>query len=143
LATAYFNERQTRFELRFVTEAQTKYAAATGFFDARLKCLELPATCAAGRDADESFLGPALASDAPRHGYRRQLIAGPAASASEIASRRASPTSTAAFAYVVVPQSPGRSGLRAYCADDTGLVCVGLDGRAPDVRDGRCVCQAR
>ena len=140
LAAAYFNERQTRFELRRVVEAQAKYAAATGFFDARLACLELPATCAPGRDLDESFLGPALASDAPRHGYRRTLIAGPPAPASEIAARRASPTSTTAFAYVVAPQVDGQTGLRAYCADDTGMVCVGV-GKVPDVRGGHCQCQ--
>ena len=140
LAAAYFNERRTRFELRFVVEAQAKYAAATGFFDARLACLELPATCAPGRDVDESFLGPSLASDAPRHGYRRTLIAGPPAPASEVAARRASPTSTTAFAYVLAPQVPGQSGLRAFCADDTGVVCVGV-GTAPSVRGGRCQCQ--
>jgi HEAT repeat protein len=140
MAAAYFNERQTRIELDRVVQAQTKYKAATGFFDARLACLELPATCAPGRNVDESFLGPALASDAPRHGYRRTLIAGPPPPASEIAARRASPTSTTAFAYVLAPLVPGRTGLRAYCADDTGMVCVGV-GKVPDVRGGRCQCQ--
>lgn len=143
LALAYANEGATRHELQRVAQAQAKYAAATGFFDSRLACLELPATCAPGRDVDESFLGPALASDLPRHGYQRRLIGGPAPAAAEIAARRASPTSVKAFAYIAYPQKPFESGIRGFCTDDTGAVCVSPDGRAPVVRNGRCVCQAR
>jgi HEAT repeat protein len=143
LALAYFNERLMRHELQRVTEAQARYAAATGFFDARLACLELPATCVPGRDVDESFLGPALASGVPRHGYERRLIGGPPPAAAAVAARGSSPTSVTTFAYVAVPQVPFESGVRGFCADDTGLVCISLDGRAPDVRGGRCVCQTR
>jgi HEAT repeat protein len=140
LLTPYNLEHQALFDARAFVKAQNAYAKATGFFDGRLSCLELPATCAPGRDADESFLAPSLTRDR-RHGYLFRLEPAPSPSAAEIAARRASASSVRGFAYVATPEAPGRTGISAFCADDTGAVCSVRSGRRPLVRDGRCVMQ--
>jgi hypothetical protein len=56
LLAAYALERKAVFDTRAVVKSQKAYAEATGFFDARPSCLELPATCGTGRDPDQSFL---------------------------------------------------------------------------------------
>jgi len=66
-----------------------------------------------------------------RWGYRRTLHL-PAASAATAAQSRG-------FAVTATPLEPGRSGVRAFCADTTGAMCFNLDGTAPPVRpDGTC-----
>ena len=125
------------FDTRDVVKSQKAYAEATGFFDARLSCLELPATCVTGRDPDQSFLAPSLTRET-RHGYVHRLEPGPRPEAAAVSLRRASPTSVLSFAYVSVPQVPGESGIRAFCADSNGAICFTRDGRRPAVRDGRC-----
>jgi hypothetical protein len=65
-----------------------------------------------------------------RWGYRRTLHL-PAASATASQSR--------SFAITAAPVKPGRSGVRGFCADTTGVLCFNLDGTAPPVRsDGTC-----
>ena len=140
LLTPYNLEQQAAREAREVVKAQAAYAQATGFYDARLSCLEMPATCLTGRDPDETFLAPSLTRDT-RHGYVHRLQPGPPAAADEIAVRRASASSLRAFAYVSVPQVPGGTGIRAFCADESGDMCFTRDGRPPLVRGGRCVMQ--
>ena len=141
LLEPYALERRAVFQAQDVVKSQAAYAEATGFFDARLSCLELPATCIAGRNPDESFLAPSLTRET-RHGYVHRLDPGRGPTPAEIAGRRVSSTSVVAFAYVSVPQVPGQTGIRAICADDTGTVCYTRDGRRPPVRDGRCVVSA-
>jgi hypothetical protein len=138
LTNAYSNEQWMLPEMKTAVDAQLAYRKATGFFDARLACLELVATCVRGRDRDESLLGPALASLMARRGYARQFHPGPPAPADQIAAAGASATSITAFAYVAVPETPLDTGIRAYCADDTGRACYTRNGSAPAVRGGRC-----
>ena len=135
---AYSNEYAARNDLQQVLEAQRQYSRTTGFFDGRLACLELPSLCVAGHDPDTSLIGPALASGMTRRGYTRRLIAGPPAQRHEIAAKNASSTSVTAFAFLVVPEVPSVSGIRAYCGDDTGTICYTRDGRTPPVANGRC-----
>ena len=37
-----------------------------------------------------------------------------------------------------VPLVPGESGVRSFCGDHTGRVCVVADGSLPPVKDGTC-----
>jgi HEAT repeat protein len=138
LLEPYNLERRAVFQAQEVVKSQQAYAEATGFFDARLACLELPGTCVPGRNPDESFLAPSLTRET-RHGYVHRIEPGRGPTAAEVAGRRVSPTSVVAFAYVAVPQVPGRTGIRAICADDAGTFCFTRDGRRPPVRDGRCL----
>jgi hypothetical protein len=141
LLEPYRLERTAVRQTRDVLKAQAGYADATGFFDARLSCLELPATCAPGRDHDESFLAPSL-TRATRHGYVHRIEPGARPAPAEIAARRASPTSVRDVAYVSVPEVPGVTGLRGFCGDTTGAICFTRDGHRPAVRDGRCLLSA-
>lgn len=136
--SAYGYEQATLIEVGRVLRAQLAYRSATGFLDARLGCVELPATCIPGRDPDESFLGPSLVSLLPRRGYLRRFHPGPAVPREQIEAKGGSPTSVVSFAYVAVPEVPLETGLRAFCADDTGRICFTRAGRAPRVADGRC-----
>lgn len=80
--------------------------------------------------ADPSTASAVLAEPI-RWGYRRTLHL-PAASAATAAQSRG-------FAVTATPLEPGRSGVRAFCADTTGVMCFNLDGTAPPVRpDGTC-----
>ena len=135
---ALYFEQAALDDVKKVVAAQQAYREALGFFDARLACLELPATCVPGRDRDESLLGPALVSLMPRRGYARHWHPGPAAPRDKVTAARVSASSVTAFAYVAVPEVPFETGLRAFCADDTGQICFNNDGTAPPVREGRC-----
>ena len=135
---AYANEYPALDDLRQLMRAQKTYAEVTRFFDARLSCLELPGSCVAWPDPDESLLRPLIATGLPRRGYTRRLIPGLPVSPDQIASAKASRSSVTTFAVVATPDVPGVTGIRAFCGDDTGAICYTRDGRAPDARNGRC-----
>ena len=43
------------------------------------------------------------------------------------------------FAYVAMPAQSGQTGVRAFCGDETGVVCSTADGRTPEITaDGHC-----
>ena len=42
------------------------------------------------------------------------------------------------FAYTAVPTGRGETGMRSYCGDSTGRVCVTEDGSEPAVVGGLC-----
>jgi hypothetical protein len=127
-------------DTRTVIAAQTAYAGANGgFYDSRLQCLNEPSACIPGYPPNApTFLDSALASLQTKSGYKRFLYAGPPASREDVAKLRASATSVQGFAYVAVPAEPGKTGLRAFCGDASGIVCFTPDGAMPKIVDGRC-----
>jgi hypothetical protein len=125
-------------DVRAVIAAQAAYQAANGgYYDARLDCLRIPASCIPGHArAGEVFLQAQVTSLQPRNGYRRSFVPGPPVPGAPPA---VSKTSTRSFAYVAVPVQPGHSGVRGFCGDWSGAVCFTPDGAAPRVRpDGTC-----
>jgi hypothetical protein len=127
-------------DTRTVITAQTAYAGANGgFYDGRLQCLSEPSACIPGYAPNAPiFLDAALASLRTKSGYKRFLYAGPPASREDVAKAKASPTSVQGFAYVAVPAEPGKTGIRAFCGDASGIVCFTPDGTMPTIEDGRC-----
>lgn len=126
-------------DLRTVFSAEEVYASANGGFYDKLECLGAPARCIPGYAPDGAvFLYSDLASLKTLHGYVPRFHAGPAPSAEEIAKAKASPSSVRRFAYVLVPEIPGKTGVRAFCIDDTGAMGYRPDGVMPDITDGRC-----
>jgi HEAT repeat protein len=128
------------FVLQQVTrllEAQGSYWQANGRFAARLECLERDARCAGDRDRSGPYLGAVMTSQFPYHGYRRRFEPGiPAPRPTGVpADQSAGLTS---FAYLVEPEAPFESGIRTFCADETGTICFTRDGRAPETTNGRC-----
>lgn len=126
-------------DARSVLSAQTAYASANGGFYDTLECLAAPRSCIPGYAAGgPSFIDESLASLGSRHGYAGRFHPGPRPSAQEIEKAGASPTSVRAFAYVLVPEKPGETGVRSFCVDSQGVLCSRLDGTMPPISDGRC-----
>jgi hypothetical protein len=132
------NEAVALSDIRTVITSQAAYAYANGgLFDA-LDCLETPSGCLPNYAAG----APPFLSGEPlmgsRAGYLRTFQPGPPANRDQIKKAKGSPTSLTAFAITAVPERPGQDGLRAFCGDATGRICVNEDGDAPRAEDGQC-----
>jgi hypothetical protein len=122
-----------------VVFGEKQYAAQNGSFFDEVACLTDPVKCIPGLPADAApFLDPTYAWLEPRLGYSRAFHAGPRADPAAIAKAKASPSSLRAFAFTVTPVKAGVTGVRAFCADSTGRMCMTKDGSPPPVKDGRC-----
>jgi hypothetical protein len=42
------------------------------------------------------------------------------------------------YAYVAVPDKKGTTGVRAFCGDSSGRICVRVDGLMPEDLAGAC-----
>jgi hypothetical protein len=132
------NEAIALADIRTVITSQAAYAYANGgLFDA-LDCLETPSRCLPkyAPGAPPFLSGETLMGS--RAGYLRTFQPGPAATRDQIKKAKGSPTSLTSFAVTAVPEKPGQGGLRAFCGDATGRICVNEDGDAPPAEDGHC-----
>lgn len=102
----------------------------TGGCYGAMPCLGRPTSCLPNYPASApAFLEPGLSSITDKNGYRRSFVPGPPAN---------SPLCFQAFAYTALPAWPGETGLRSFCGDDTGRICVNDDGGPFVVSGGRC-----
>ncbi len=131
-------ERNVLLVAQTVMAAQRMYAAANhGLFDS-LRCLGVPWECIPGFSAEAApFLDTSYDSLEPRLGYARRFHPGPVATADEIRAARASPSSLKAYAFTLTPQRT-EWGLRSFCADSKGRLCMRTDGLEPTVKGGLC-----
>jgi uncharacterized membrane protein YhaH (DUF805 family) len=133
------NETTTIADIRTMISAQEAYRDSNGgLYEGRLECLARPSSagCAPGLPADTlPFIDAALASNELRNGYRRRFEPGRAEEADPSVSSR---TSVGRFAYVAVPDTPGRSGVRSFCGDSSGIVCYRSDGADIPAPGGEC-----
>jgi type II secretory pathway pseudopilin PulG len=136
------NESSAIGDVRTVISAQAAYQSANGGYYDTLECLGTPSGCIPNYDGP-TFLDRALASGAPKTGYRRTFHPGAAASSAQGASSR-SPSSLESFAYTAVPLQANQTGVRGFCGDATGRLCYTLDGSEPEVENGECskTCQS-
>jgi hypothetical protein len=128
-------------DIRTVISAQAAYRDSNdGQYEPRLECLVVPATCLPDYPADgPPFLDSVLASLRTKAGYRRTFRPGPAAAPRPPRRGRPRPPGIASFAYIAVPEEPGKTGVRGFCGDSTFLICFTPDGREPGVTpDGKC-----
>jgi type IV pilus assembly protein PilA len=127
------NEAGAIGDTRTVISSQAVYANVNnGHYDS-LECLSAPANCLPG------YQGPTILpielAATEKTGYRRTLHLGaPAGDLTGTMSR----TSVQSFAYVAVPITPNQTGVRAFCGDESGVICFTSDGSTPGVADGRC-----
>jgi HEAT repeat protein len=135
--SAFDNEFRVLQQITRLLEAQGSYWQANGRFAARLECLERNAQCAGNKERNGPYLGAVLSSQFPYQGYRRRFEPGPSAARPTDAAAD-QPGGVMSFAYVVEPEVPFESGIRAFCADETGAICFTRDGRAPETANGRC-----
>ena len=116
--SSQFNEVLTLGELRSAASAQAALAGEPAGTFADPSCL-------AGKG------GPAEPALTPTtRGYHTTFHPGP----------RSAPSGcgVSAFAYVAVPEEPGRTGVRAFCIDDRDEMRSSTTAVAPGVKDGRC-----
>ena len=132
-------DRTAILDVRTVVMAGKGYAAANGSLFGTLSCYTHPETCRPDFPKDAApFLDASHDWLAVRLGYARTFHPGPPASEEEIQRAKAAPGSLKSFAFTVAPVKPGETGLRAFCGDSTGRICVSRDGSEPRVKDGRC-----
>jgi hypothetical protein len=137
--TLRVRDRTAILDLRTVVMAGRAYAAVNGGLFGTLSCCTQPETCRPDFPKDAApFLDPSHDWLAIRLGYARTFHPGPPASEEEIQRAKAAPGSLKSFAFTVAPVKPGQTGLRAFCGDSTGRICVSRDGSEPPVKDGRC-----
>lgn len=137
-------------DLRTLVSAQAAYATVNfGFYDT-LECLQAPSRCLPSYSTSAPvFLEPRRWSGT-RGYFRRRFIPGAEVDPRELPAG-ASPTSVRTFAYIAVPAEPGgirgfiwrRAGLslegvRSFCADSTGRICVSDGSAEPRIVEGAC-----
>jgi hypothetical protein len=132
-------DRTALLDVRTVMLAEKFFAARNGGLFGPFECLTRPETCLPDFPAEEApFLDPTHDWLATRLGYARTFHPGPKAGADDVRKARAVAASLKGFAFTAVPVKAGESGLRAFCGDSTGKICVTDDGSPPGLRDGRC-----
>jgi type IV pilus assembly protein PilA len=127
------NEAGALGDTRTVISSQAVYAGTNnGHYDS-LECLAAPANCVPGYQGPPILPTELVATE--KTGYRRTLHLGaPASDLTNTMSR----TSAQSYAYVAVPMTPNQTGVRAFCGDESGVICFTSDGSTPAVVDGRC-----
>jgi len=132
------NESAAIGDLRTVVSAQAAYASANMGFPDRLECLPEPTQCIPGYAANApTFLDRTMLAPT-RHGYRFRLVPGPPAQPDGSVEDKVSPSSLAGWAYVAEPITPSQTGVRAFCAEASGVICSDASGAIGDVTDGHC-----
>jgi type IV pilus assembly protein PilA len=131
------NDSSALGDVRTVISAEVTYASSNGGYYDTLACLANPRSCIPNLEAGTPVLLDAqLASPDAKAGYKRELHLGAAAPSDEAG--RISPSSAVSFAYVAVPVQPGRTGIRAFCGDENGIIRVAPNGLVPAIIDGKC-----
>jgi type IV pilus assembly protein PilA len=128
------NESGIIGDTRTVISAQHAYGSANvGLYDSNLTCLNTPDACIPNYPAPPvgpTFLDPLIANQEFKSGYNRsyQPSVGPLAIPPQ-----ASPTSQSAFVYLSSPANIGRTGVRGFGGDSSGILCSNPAGNAPAV----------
>jgi type IV pilus assembly protein PilA len=114
------NESQSIGDIRSVISAEMAYQSANAGRFGTLECLQAPSSCIPGYSGS-NFLSPDT-SQPERAGYRRTLELSPDGDT---------------FTYIAVPIEAGRTGVRAFCGDSSGVICQ-TDGSQPSTSGGQC-----
>jgi hypothetical protein len=122
------NEAAALGDVREVIMAEARYQKVNGGYFDRLECLSAPEACIPGHHGPSVIADRLLSTE--DKGYRRVFHPGPQA---EPPPGRVSPTSLMAFAYVVTPISPGKSGVRTFCGDGSGVICHATGPVVPEL----------
>jgi type II secretory pathway pseudopilin PulG len=132
------NEAGALGNVRTMVSAQVAYASAnSGLYD-KPECLVTPSACIPGYPANApTFLDASFAAPGPRSGYVYAFHPKPPAGQRPAAS---SPSSVTGFAYTATPLQQGRTGVRSFCAEESGAICssTGVGGRALSAQGGAC-----
>jgi type II secretory pathway pseudopilin PulG len=142
------NESAVIGDTRTIITAQATYAAANAsMYDSDLTCLAEPSRCIPNYPPSApTFLEPELARQRyVKQGYQRSfdgLCSGTCELVDECGNEISSKTSADTYTFAVAPERLERTGVRAFCADDTGVICWEPGGNAARLIDKaglRCV----
>jgi len=125
------NESAIIGDTRTLISAQHAYASANvGLYDSKLTCLNSPSTgCIPNYPATgPTFLDSNMANQMFKSGYNRSFVASKSAIT---VPPQASPSSQAAFVYLSSPASLGRTGVRGFGGDASGVLCANQAGKSP------------
>lgn len=129
------NESSAVTDIRTIYSAEMLFMAVADGAYGDLRCLNVPADCIANVPG-EKLLEKDITVATEKSGYRRKFHGG-----TRVKSARAkgSPSPfVKTFAYTAVPTNRGETGMRSFCGDNTGRVCVVDDGSEPLVKGGLC-----
>ncbi len=124
------NESAAIGDLRSVISAQAAYQSANNGFYGELPCLSAPATCMKGYTGPQ-FLDAQLTSLDVKSGYRRAFHPGKRATRAR---------SLRGYAYTAVPAEPGKTGVRSFCGEGSGV--IRFDPKGGDIKPVGGVCPA-
>jgi len=133
------NESMAIGNLRTVISAEAAYQSTNGGFYDVPACLYAPGPCLGPKAPGVTFLDRAsVVFDVPKTGYVLQFHGGPAPADTSAVS----PSSLEAFAVTAEPANP-QSGVRHFCADSRGIVCV-MEASSRITEGGQCpeTCEA-
>ena len=128
------NEAVAVGDIRTVYSAEMLFMAVADGAYGDLRCLNVPAACIKDIPPEKLLEKATLAPE--KNGYRRTFHPG-----ARVPSPKAKGTPSPfvkTFAFTAVPIAPGESGLRAFCGDSMGRICVSADGAEPVVTGGIC-----
>jgi prepilin-type N-terminal cleavage/methylation domain-containing protein len=128
------NESATIGDIRTVISAQVAYQGVNGgYYEGTLTCMSVRGGCIPNPPANApSYLDVAIAQEQPKSGYRRFFDRGVAPADPEVG-KSLSPTSAVGYAYLASPLNVGRSGVRGFGGDSSGVLCYTSDGTSPPV----------
>lgn len=130
------NESAVIGDTRTVMSAQHAYASANaGFFESKLTCLQDPDNgCIPSYPTNSpTFLDSNIANLMGKSGYSRTFVLGDVPPAGKIPPQ-ASLTSIYSYAYLSSPQSLGRTGVRGFGGDSSGVLCSNAKGQMPSTK---------
>jgi type IV pilus assembly protein PilA len=134
------NESMAIGDTRTVISAEMAYQSANCGAYGPIECLSSPGApgCIPSYPATgPTFLDAALAKATSKGGYQRAFHPGPQTALTPGPGCPGG-TGLSSWAYTAVPMTRNQTGVRAFCGDDSGVVCSTMDGSAPQVTDGRC-----
>src|SRR5262249_40715734 len=108
------NESAAIGDVRTVISAEAAYSSTNNGSYGEMACLSAPATCVKGYTGPV-FLEQELASLAVKNGYKRAFHPG---------KRAARARSLQGFAYTAAPAEPGKTGVRSFCGEASGVIRV-------------------
>jgi hypothetical protein len=128
------NEAMAVNDLRTLITGEMLFMSLAEGAYGEFRCLNRPSDCIAGIPEEQMLDKAYLATE--RNGYRRKFHGGEPVTNAKARNTPSGFVKT--FAFTSVPITPGETGIRSFCGDHTGRVCVRTDGSEPPVKDGSC-----
>jgi type II secretory pathway pseudopilin PulG len=133
------NESATIGDLRTMVSAQAAYASANQGFPDKPECLVRPVDCIPGYTAAApTFLDTSFVSSGVRHGYQFRFVPGAAARLEAQHMGKVSPSSLEGWTFLAEPATANQTGVRAFCAEASGVICFDPDGHLGQGAPGAC-----